>query len=152
MPRNVRNFWIEGRADGRASGFSAGPRSRDGGFFARVYVRAAGGVADAFGIRGYAAGDRLRVEVSGPDGRALATLASDRDAEGAPRLIFGGDAATLSLEVERLRSKLEDVASAAERAHRTRAGRVEALGVFRAIEKTAREAIGERSKLEEKGA
>lgn len=32
MPRNVRNFWIEGRIDGRESVLKGGPKNKAGGF------------------------------------------------------------------------------------------------------------------------
>lgn len=39
MPRNVRNFWIEGRIDGRDSTFAAGPATKDGGFSLTIKQR-----------------------------------------------------------------------------------------------------------------
>lgn len=38
MPRNVRNFWIEGRVDGRSSQIATGPIRSDGGFSLSVLV------------------------------------------------------------------------------------------------------------------
>jgi len=35
----TRNFWIEGRVDGRKSEISGGPQSKDGGFSLVVYMR-----------------------------------------------------------------------------------------------------------------
>jgi hypothetical protein len=53
MPRNVRNFWIEGRTDDSAYGHNFGPRTKDGGFEMTIYQRDAGGVTKAFDIRGF---------------------------------------------------------------------------------------------------
>lgn len=54
MPRNVRNFWLEGQIDGRASKIEGGPVSKDGGFFLRVKMRDEGSVVTALSIRGTA--------------------------------------------------------------------------------------------------
>lgn len=40
----VRNFWIDGTVDGRATGVEGGPRSKDGGFSMTVYIRDEGGI------------------------------------------------------------------------------------------------------------
>lgn len=50
-PRNVRNFWIEGRTDSGTT-FATGPRSADGGFTATIYQRHNGAVALACRIEG----------------------------------------------------------------------------------------------------
>lgn len=64
MPRNVRNFWLRGHADG-AREISAGPRSRDGGAKFTLYQRAAGDVAESLQIGCYADGSgALETEVS----------------------------------------------------------------------------------------
>jgi hypothetical protein len=44
MPRNVRNFWLDGWVDGRTTGLAAGPRSAQGGFTLRVSIRDGGAV------------------------------------------------------------------------------------------------------------
>lgn len=41
---HVRNFWIDGTVDGRATGVEGGPRSKDGGFSMTVYIRDEGGI------------------------------------------------------------------------------------------------------------
>lgn len=48
MPRNVRNFWIEGSVDGRRSDISTGPRSSGGGFSCTIYVREEGSISDKY--------------------------------------------------------------------------------------------------------
>ena len=50
MPRNVRNFWLSARIDGRASILASGPKSKDGGLSATLYVRKDGDVATAIMI------------------------------------------------------------------------------------------------------
>jgi hypothetical protein len=35
----MRNFWVETRADGNKTTQSTGPRTKDGGFSTKVYVR-----------------------------------------------------------------------------------------------------------------
>jgi hypothetical protein len=58
MPRNVRNFWLEGSVDGRASCIGAGPRNRDGGFSLAIYQRDGGAVAvGTVHIEGHCASD-----------------------------------------------------------------------------------------------
>ena len=52
MPRNVRNFWVEGHIDGRASSFSGGPQRRDGGFSMTVYQRDKGSIVTALRVSG----------------------------------------------------------------------------------------------------
>ena len=41
---SVRNFWIDGQMDGRATNVEGGPRGKDGGFSMTVYVRDEGGI------------------------------------------------------------------------------------------------------------
>lgn len=57
MPRNVRNFWIEGSTDGRASAIKGGPVSKDGGIDLTIYQRTAGDVMKAASIYGIARSD-----------------------------------------------------------------------------------------------
>jgi hypothetical protein len=52
MPRNVRNFWIEGHIDGRDSEVSGGPRNKDGGFRLAIFQRDDGSVRKALTIAG----------------------------------------------------------------------------------------------------
>lgn len=54
MPRNVRNFWVETRVDGRGN---QGPSKADGGFSTTVYIRNAGDVQCALVLRGRALND-----------------------------------------------------------------------------------------------
>ena len=54
MPRNVRNFWIDGQVDGRQSDVSGGPRAKDGGIRVDIKQRDNGSVTDAVTIKGYA--------------------------------------------------------------------------------------------------
>ncbi len=59
MPRNVRNFWLEGSIDGRSSKISGGPQGKDGGFELSVLMRDKGEVVEALDVRGYAENGRL---------------------------------------------------------------------------------------------
>lgn len=52
MPRNVRNFWIDGTIDGRSSGLSGGPQGKDGGFSMTILQREDGAVADGMRVTG----------------------------------------------------------------------------------------------------
>lgn len=52
-PRNVRNFWIEGRTDSGTT-FGTGPRTKDGGFIATIYQRHNGKVVEVLKIEGRA--------------------------------------------------------------------------------------------------
>ena len=44
MPRFVRNFWLEGKIDGRVTKIDGGPRAKDGGFALKIYQRDRGQV------------------------------------------------------------------------------------------------------------
>ena len=57
MPRNVRNFWIEGRVDGRKSNPGFGPQAKDGGFVVDVFQRNDGAVVKAGQLQGFAHSD-----------------------------------------------------------------------------------------------
>lgn len=57
MPRNVRNFWIEGGIDGRPSTIAGGPVGKDGGIYLTVKMRRNGEIADALRIEGIARSD-----------------------------------------------------------------------------------------------
>lgn len=63
MPRNVRNFWIEGTIDGRETPIVGGPRSKDGGMFLNLYIRDNGDIEKALTINCYADGDNLKIIV-----------------------------------------------------------------------------------------
>lgn len=64
MPRNVRNFWMTARVDGREHELSGGPAARDGGLDVTVYQRSAGEPVEALSVTCRALPDgtlRLRV-------------------------------------------------------------------------------------------
>ena len=63
MPRNVRNFWIEGLIDGRESNLVGGPKSKDGGFDIDIYQRDNGAVTNPLVITGRAFGDTLSLAI-----------------------------------------------------------------------------------------
>ena len=128
MPRNVRNFWLEGSADGIASRVAKGPRARDGGAHFNLYQRAAGAPTLAFGVRCYADADgTLETEVSsGADVPAIVAVSARDGGSFNTRLHFrGGFAETLA---EALRCAIDVHSTAATReAERGRAGEAEAF-------------------------
>lgn len=68
MPRNVRNYWLEAVIDGRASKFSAGPASKDGGFSLKIFMRNDGSASHALTVSGRADPEgKLQLEVTGED-------------------------------------------------------------------------------------
>lgn len=54
---SIRNFWIDGKVDGRATGVEGGPRPRDGGFSMTVYIRDEGGIETGVRLAGHARSD-----------------------------------------------------------------------------------------------
>jgi hypothetical protein len=69
-PRTVRNFWIEGKIDGRKPKLPAGPSKKDGGFDLTIYIRKEGDVHEAVTILGRAAPDgdlALRIQRRGEE-------------------------------------------------------------------------------------
>jgi hypothetical protein len=80
MPRNVRNFWIEGRIKGRKTKISGGPVSKDGGMVFSLSIRHKGRVVkDAILIAGEVLDDgRLSLTVGiGPNGMPFLTGGPD---------------------------------------------------------------------------
>lgn len=63
MPRNVRNFWIDLSVDGRKATVETGPRRRDGGFSARIFIRDKGDVRMAAIITGKVRGKDLALKI-----------------------------------------------------------------------------------------
>jgi hypothetical protein len=68
MPRNVRNFWLQGRADGRESPLSGGPVRKDGGFFLEISQRNDGRVENILVIEGYEFDGKLTLNVFDNEG------------------------------------------------------------------------------------
>jgi hypothetical protein len=69
---NVRNFYLTADIDGRASGLSGGPRSKDGGMSATILVRHEGSILRAVEISAIARRDGtllLRVTPTSDAGR-----------------------------------------------------------------------------------
>lgn len=52
MPHNVRNFWVDGRIDGRDTDLSGGPQTKDGGLSINVKQRHGGAVTQALTVEG----------------------------------------------------------------------------------------------------
>ncbi len=82
MPRNVRNFWIEANADGRATTATLGPASKEGGFDLTIWQRDASRINKvrcAVQIIGRAGPDgKIKLTVMDPDGNQLHTVQTDR--------------------------------------------------------------------------
>jgi len=79
MPRNVRNFWLDGRIDGRSSRLEGGPQSKDGGFSLTIKQREDDGIIIAARIWGTADDDsRLRLHVEVADADELLTVETSR--------------------------------------------------------------------------
>lgn len=49
-PRNVRNFWLDARVDGRANAVETGPRGANGGMTLAIKVRNDGNIVTALYI------------------------------------------------------------------------------------------------------
>ena len=61
----TRNFWLEGRADGRQTSFSGGPQAKDGEMRATLYQREEGTISGKqIRIESNCAGNSLRTWVS----------------------------------------------------------------------------------------
>lgn len=83
LPRNVRNFWLEGRVDGRQSRIRTGPVSAGGGFELRVSIRDGGIIHGAVYLSGDASPDgSLTLRIGGPDGEILGTVRAHRTVRG----------------------------------------------------------------------
>lgn len=68
MPRNVRNWWVEGTIDGRAMVKLGGPQAKDGGFTLTVFQRDEGSVKTALRLSGWVDGSGiLRLDVAQGD-------------------------------------------------------------------------------------
>lgn len=67
MPRNVRNFWIEGNINGKATKIASGPVRKDGGFTLTIYMRNKGEVCPVVDISGW----------TNPDGKPKQVLHLD---------------------------------------------------------------------------
>lgn len=68
MPRNVRNWWIDARIDGRTSKLEGGPSSKEGGFTLNIKQRDDGVIVQPLRVEGLARTDGsllLRVYVNG---------------------------------------------------------------------------------------
>lgn len=66
MPRNVRNFWLTARIDGKSAPVSCGPQRADGGFDLTIQMRRGGDATEALEILGRAGPDgALVIKVRG---------------------------------------------------------------------------------------
>ena len=66
----VRNFWVNGKVDGRSTGFGGGPQRKDGGFSMTVKQRDKGEIVTAARIEGFVTSSGeliLMVDVEGHD-------------------------------------------------------------------------------------
>lgn len=60
---NIRNFWIETKADGAQTTQATGPRSKRDGFTTTIYINDNGGVLRAVEISGRVISGELVIEV-----------------------------------------------------------------------------------------
>ena len=69
--RVVRNFYLKGEVDGRATKLEGGPRSKDGGMTFRLYARNEGQVEEILSVGCWVCedGKGLRITIDGFDGR-----------------------------------------------------------------------------------
>jgi len=54
MPKNVRNFWVDGEIDGYTNNLTGGPRNKEGGIDITIKQRDNGAVTTALKIEGFA--------------------------------------------------------------------------------------------------
>lgn len=57
MPRNVRNFWVELRVDGKQTRIETGPQAKDGGFELVVLQRDQSSIIRALEVSGRVTSD-----------------------------------------------------------------------------------------------
>jgi len=77
----MRNFWIDGRIDGRKTSLAGGPRRKDGGFYLKVYQKKEGTSVLAVTITGDCCGDNtliLRIEPE-PTDQPKYTIITNKD-------------------------------------------------------------------------
>jgi hypothetical protein len=68
-PRTVRNFWVDVNIDGLANGFTSGPKGKDGGFEAVIFMRGPDGdVRPALTLLGTATSDGKAIQLTVLDG------------------------------------------------------------------------------------
>jgi hypothetical protein len=86
MPRNTRNWYMNGRIDGRSSRIEGGPQAKDGGFDLTINQREGGDVADGLRVYGLAqsSGNLVLVATatSIEGGRATVEVTTHRDKPG----------------------------------------------------------------------
>lgn len=76
---SVRNFYVEGHVDGRATDLTGGPRNGLGGMRLFITQRDSGGISPAFTIRSWVRLDgRLMTTVSDRQGNVIGELVTDR--------------------------------------------------------------------------
>jgi len=71
MPRNVRNFWIDLDVDGQEKPIGTGPKNKEGGFSAQIFIRSGGAVEKILSINGRSYGNELSLSVDTADGKFL---------------------------------------------------------------------------------
>jgi hypothetical protein len=74
----TRNFWIDASIDGRKTPLTGGPRSKDGGFDLRIFMRSDSGIISPVYIRGWAGGDnQLHLDIVA-DGEVVHQIQTQR--------------------------------------------------------------------------
>jgi hypothetical protein len=76
----MRNFWIEGKIDGRKAKLTGGPRNKEGGFSVTVYVKSEGESMQALTVEGFVKrdGETLCILVADGDGNTIHTVEARR--------------------------------------------------------------------------
>ena len=64
MARNVRNFWIEIKVDGKTAKIATGPPAKDGGFSLRIKQRSNGAIMNVLTVEGFAIDGDLQIRVT----------------------------------------------------------------------------------------
>lgn len=77
MPRNVRNFWLELRVDGRATVIQAGPRAKNGGFHLTIKQRDEGNIVTSMIVTGIVT-ERGHLQVRASRGAASVAYETSR--------------------------------------------------------------------------
>lgn len=70
----IRNFWLEANIDGRKTPLQGGPRAKDGGMTATLYIRNDGAIEEAVTLDCHANKDGalvVLVEVEGRDVKVI---------------------------------------------------------------------------------
>lgn len=68
MPRNIRNFWVTLKVDGKSQTIATGPQSKSGGFELSVQMRDKGDIVRVLSVWGTERDGRLVLRAQTADG------------------------------------------------------------------------------------